>query len=160
MRPWIASLFVVVWVGGLVAQTEPAADTRSVERIRVALTDDRPRLVTDLDMPATFHVDIRESRRFGELTPPFVINSGPTPPGGLYMYEHLKRTMPGWTPPLASVDILPAAGVLVSAIGAFMQARRVEAARAEVREAIRAYCAARGDVAAAIQICAMAPAAR
>src|SRR5438874_1770051 len=154
------SLFVLVWAGDVCAQTQPPADARSVERIRAALEDDRPRLITDLDQRATFHVDIRESRRFGELLPPLVFSSGPTPPGGPYMYEYLKRMMPGWTSPLVSVDVLPIARAIASALSAARYAHRVEAARAEVREAIRAYCAARGDAAADIQICATSPAVR
>src|SRR5207248_9112844 len=114
VRPAMLSLFVLVSAGSVCAQPQTPADARSIERIRSALEDDRPRLATDLDQRATFHVDIRESRRFGELLQPHDFSSGPTPPGGLYMYEYLKRMMPGWTPPLVSVDVLPIARAIAS----------------------------------------------
>jgi len=130
-----------------------------------------------LDERPTFRIEILERRKIEELLATLNFKAGPTPAGGVYWDEIQRQMFPAVDNPLrqpyaafSQGELLTIlienlvgkylAGKAVNAIGNAERAHAESAAREEVRQAIRDYCAGQPNRGAGIQICSMSPAIR
>lgn len=146
-------------IGRQAAATDQQA---SLDRIRAGL--ERPAgtiLLTPIDAPADFRLQILEQQKIDELIAKLDFKSGPVPPGGLYGYEQQRVTNPTSNPlaqPYAAFsggELLTIAienivgrylgGQLAHSVSEAERARAARLAREEVSRTIAGYCAARQD---------------
>jgi hypothetical protein len=145
----------------------------SLDKIKGALSADAepPRIsLSALDEHPTFRVEILERRRIEELLATLDFKTNGTPAGGVYWNEIQRLTSPSVDNPLNQpyaafsqselltvlVENLVAKYVgsrAVGAVGSAVRSHAESAAREEVQQAIRAYCAAQPDGGSGIQIC-------
>jgi hypothetical protein len=142
----------------------------SLDRIKLALEQEPTRSVLSLDERPTFRVQIRERQRIEELLATLNFKTTPAPAGGLYMAEMQRQWWPAVDNPLNQpyaafnqgelltvlVENLAGkflGGRAISAVTSAERARAESAAREEVHQAIRDYCAAQPNNGAGIQIC-------
>ena len=146
----------------------------SVDRIKEALEAEpqiRQFSLRSLDEQPTFRVEILERQKIEELLATLDFKTTPPPAGGVYWNEVQRQMWPSVDNPLVqpyaafgqgelatvAVENLVGkylAGKALGAIGSAARAHAESAARDEVRQAIRDYCAAQPNGGAGIAICA------
>jgi hypothetical protein len=142
----------------------------NLDRIKQALQQPPTLQHLAIDERPTFRVQIRETQKLEELLSALDFKGGPTPAGGLYMAEMQRQWWPSVDNPLqqpyAAFNQGELLTVLVenlarkylgnramSAITSAERAHAEAAAREEVQQAVREYCAAQPNNGAGIQIC-------
>jgi hypothetical protein len=142
----------------------------SLDKIKEGLERTPTLSLRTADERPTFRVQILERQRIEELLNTLDFKSGPTPAGGVYWNEVQKQMFPSVDNPLRQpyaafsqgelltilVENLVGkylAGKAIGAVGAAERSRAEAAAREEVQQAIRQYCAAQPDGGAGIRIC-------
>lgn len=156
------------------SSAEDAAATLpvSLDRIREALSHPPPAkpLLSGLDRPPDFKVQIEERRTIEEILSKLDFKTGPAPRGGLYAYEQQQRLFNPVNDPLAQpyaafsgAELITIAienlmvkylgGRLLDAVTSAERAQAEKAARAEVSRAIGQYCAANPDWGKSLIIC-------
>lgn len=157
MRLAVVIVFAASGLGAIAAAQPPATgastDNVSLDRVRAAL--DRPPSPTLTVRPPDFAVHIEARRPLQEIfeTPPWA-----TAPATRSRYS--LPPSPFGSQPLVAVDLLAIANAIVDEVRSVRRAHAEAGAREEVREAIRAYCAAQPNGGAGIQICDNPPARR
>jgi hypothetical protein len=142
----------------------------SLDKIRDGLQQP-PRLsLRTLDERPTFRVQILERQKIEELLATLNFKTGPTPAGGIYMYEQQRQMFNPVDRPLMQPYAAFGQGQLLTilfqnllgrylggkAINAISKSERARAeanAREEVRAAVAHYCNAQPNLGAGIQIC-------
>jgi hypothetical protein len=161
--------------------TEPAVSTTaaksgegnlpvSLDKIREGLQQTPALSLRALDERPTFRVQILERQKIEELLASLNFKSGPTPAGGVYMYEQQRQMFNPVDRPLMQPYAAFNAGQLLTilienlmgkylggkALDAVSKAERARAeanARDEVRAAVAQYCNAQPNLGVGIQIC-------
>ncbi|MEQ1871419.1 MAG: hypothetical protein ABL961_15500 [Vicinamibacterales bacterium] len=176
----LGAFALVVWIGAASAAAQdralPAADPTLVDgrsqaqlpdpatlaRIREALTRSSGPILAGLDRRADFRVEIQEKQRLESLLKRLDVRAGPTPAGGLYMYEQNRMLFNPVDRPLMQPYAAFSGSELITLaiqnilgrylakplIKSAMNARRSaqeSAATEEARRSIAAYCQARPD---------------
>jgi len=142
----------------------------SLDKIREGLQQ-KPRLsLRTLDERPTFRVQILERQKIEELLATLNFKSGPTPAGGVYMYEQQRQMFNPVDRPLMQPYAAFNTGQLLTilienlmgkylggkAVNAVskMERERAEAnAKEEVRAAVAQYCNAQPNLGVGMQIC-------
>ena len=134
----------------------------SLDRIRDGLKKPQELSLRNLDVKADFSVRVDEQRRIDALMSKLDFRSGPAPAGGLYGYEQQRRLFNPTDRPLqqpyaaysgaefttVAIENLIAkylGGHLLKVVASAERSRAEEQARAEVAEAVAAYCEGRSD---------------
>jgi len=145
----------------------------NLEKIKDALAQTPLLSLQTVDQRPTFRMQIRETQKLDELLSTMNYKAGPTPAGGVYWNE-LQRQM--WNPvdypymqpyyaftqgQLLTILIENLAGKYLAgkALNAVSNAERQHAeaaAREEVQQAIRQFCAAQPNNGSGIQLCSSA----
>jgi hypothetical protein len=142
----------------------------SLDKIKEGLEQKPAISLRSLDERPTFRVQILERQKLDELMATLNFKSGPTPAGGLYWNEMQRQMFPAVDNPLRQPYSAFSQGELLTIlvenlVGKYlggkainkvtsMERERAEnAARDEVKAAIRDYCAAQPSGGAGIQIC-------
>jgi ribosomal protein L12E/L44/L45/RPP1/RPP2 len=142
----------------------------SLDKIRDGMQQP-PRLsLRTLDERPTFRVQILERQKIEELLATLNFKTGPTPAGGIYMYEQQRQMFNPVDRPLMQpyagfgqgqlLTILfqnllgrYLGGKAINAISKSERARAEANAREEVRAAVAQYCNAQPNLGVGIQIC-------
>jgi len=149
----------------------------SLDRIKQGLEQNPTLTLKTRELEPTFRLQILERRRLDELIASLDFKTTQAPAGGLYWQEVQRQMWPSVDNPLMQpyaafgpgelltilVENLVGryfAGKAVNAITSAERARAEAAARDEVQQAIREYCAAQPHGGAAIQICSTSSAIR
>jgi hypothetical protein len=143
----------------------------SLDKIKEGLAQPKPPLsLTTTDVKPTFRVQILERQKIEELLATLNFKTTPAPAGGLYWNEVQRQMWPSVDNPMRQpyaafnqgelltilIENLVGkylAGKAVNAVTSAERAHAESAARDEVRQAIRDYCAAQPNSGAGIQIC-------
>jgi hypothetical protein len=142
----------------------------SLDKIRDQLQQKPTLSLRTIDERPTFRVQILERQKIEELLATLNFKAGPTPAGGVYMYEMQRQMFNPVDRPLMQPYAAFSAGELLTilienlvgkylggkAIEAISKAERARAeanAKAEVRAAVAQYCNAQPNLGAGIQIC-------
>jgi hypothetical protein len=142
----------------------------SLDNIKHALQQPPPLVGLSLDERPTFRVQIQERQRIEELLSTLNFKTTPPPAGGLYMAEMQRQWWPSVNYPLNQPYAAFNQGELLTVLienlaGRYLAGRAINtitsaersaaeaAAREEVHQAVREYCAAQPGNGAGIQIC-------
>jgi hypothetical protein len=142
----------------------------SLDKIREGLQQKPALSLRTLDERPTFRVQIRERQKIEELLASLNFKTGPTPAGGIYMYEQQRQMFNPVDRPLMQpyaafgqgqlLTILfenlvgrYLAGKVGSAISKAERERAEAHAREEVRAAVAQYCNAQPNLGVGIQLC-------
>jgi len=142
----------------------------SLDKIREGLQQTPALSLRTLDERPTFRVQIRERLKIEELLASLNFKTGPTPAGGIYMYEQQRQMFNPVDRPLMQPyaafgqgELLTIlfenlvgrylAGKVGSAISKAERERAESHAREEVRAAVAQYCNAQPNLGVGIQIC-------
>ena len=142
----------------------------SLEKIKQGLLQTPVISLRTLDERPTFRVQIRERQKIEELLATLNFKTGPTPAGGLYMYEQQRQMFNPVDRPLMQpyaafsgpelftilIENLVGkylGGKAVNAVSKFERARAEANAREEVRAAVEQYCNAQPNAGVGLQIC-------
>ena len=142
----------------------------SLDKIREGLQQTPALSLRTLDERPTFRVQIRERQKIEELLASLNFKTGPTPAGGIYMYEQQRQMFNPVDRPLmqpyaafSQGELLTIlfenlvgrylAGKVGSAISKAERERAEAHAREEVHAAVAQYCNAQPNLGAGIQIC-------
>ena len=142
----------------------------SLERIKEGLQQTPTLTFRTLDERPTFRVQILERQRIDELLATLNFKAGPVPAGGVYWNELQRVMFPDQANPVRTPLIAFSGGELITLIveniarallgekamnklSNMGRDRAESAAKEEVRQAIRDYCAAQPNNGAGIQIC-------
>ena len=142
----------------------------SLEKIKQALQQTPAISLRTIDERPTFRVQIRERQKIEELLATLNFKTGPTPAGGLYMYEQQRQMFNPVDRPLMQpyaafsgtelftilIENLVGkylGGKAVNAVSKFERARAEANAREEVRAAVEQYCNAQPNAGVGLQIC-------
>jgi hypothetical protein len=142
----------------------------SLDKIREGLQQKPALSLRTLDERPTFRVQIRERQKIEELLASLNFKTGPTPAGGIYMYEQQRQMFNPVDRPLMQPyaafgqgELLTIlfenlvgrylAGKVGSAISKAERERAETQAREEVRAAVAQYCNAQPNLGVGIQIC-------
>ena len=146
----------------------------SVERIKQRLQQTPAISLRTLDERPTFRLQVRERQKIEELLATLNFKTGPTPAGGLYMYEQQRQMFNPVDRPLMQpyaafsgaelftilIENLVGkylGGKAVDAVSKFERARAEANAREEVRAAVGQYCNAQPNAGVGLQICSSGP---
>lgn len=149
----------------------------SLDRIKEGLAQTPTLSFRTLDERPTFRVQILERQKLDELLATLNYKAGPTPAGGLYWSDVQRQMFPAVDNPLRQpyaafnqgelltilIENLVGkylAGKAINAVTSAERARAENAAKDEVKQAIRDYCAAQPNGGAGIQICSTSTAIR
>jgi hypothetical protein len=149
---YLTSTAAVFGLGWLIAVQTPGSsagtDTSgpklpvSLNRIREMLGQPVGLRVMLPERKVDFRVDVHERQPAMELLDTLDFRSGPVPPGGLYAFEQRQRAGQAWSQqPLIQVDLLAIAQSLGTAAGKARRTAAENAARQEVVNALREFCA-------------------
>ena len=142
----------------------------SLEKIKQALQQTPAISLRTLDERPTFRVQIRERQKIEELLATLNFKTGPTPAGGLYMYEQQRQMFNPVDRPLMQpyaafsgselftilIENLVGkylGGKAINAVSKLDRARAEANAREEVRAAVEQYCNAQPNAGVGLQIC-------
>jgi hypothetical protein len=142
----------------------------SLDKIREGLQQKPALSLRTLDERPTFRVQIRERQKIEELLASLNFKTGPTPAGGIYMYEQQRQMFNPVDRPLMQPYAAFGQGQLLTILfenlvgrylagkvgAAISKAERERAetqAREEVRAAVAQYCNAQPNLGVGIQIC-------
>src|SRR5262249_24551426 len=142
----------------------------SLDKIKEGLQQTPALTFRTLDERPTFRVQILERRKIEELLATLNFKAGPTPAGGLYWNELQRQMFPAVDNPMMQpyagfnqgelltimIENIVRAFVgekAVKALSNASKAHAVEAAKEEMKQAIRDYCAAQPEGGASISIC-------
>lgn len=144
----------------------------SLDRIREALEQPaRPPLLRP-DRTPDFKVEVEERRKLEELIASLDFSAGPAPPGGLYAFEQQRLAFPKVDRPLvqpyaafSTGELLVIAlenlmmkhlgGRALHAVSNWERERAERAAREEVAQAMREFCASQPAHGAGLQACSL-----
>ena len=146
----------------------------SLDRIKEGLEQTPTLSLRTLDERPTFRLQIFERQKIEELLTTLNFKSGPTPAGGVYWNEVLRQMWPTVDHPLNQpyaafnqgelltilIENLVGkylGGKALNAVSSAERAHAEAAARDEVQQAIRDYCAAQPNGGTGIQICSTSP---
>jgi hypothetical protein len=152
------------------AAREPLGLPVSLERIKEGLEQTPTLSLRTLDARPTFRVQILERQKLDELLATLNYKAGPTPAGGIYWNELQRQMFPAVDNPLLQpyaafgenelltilIENLVGkylGGKAINAVSRAERERAENAAKDEVKHAIREYCAAQPDNGNAIPIC-------
>lgn len=172
-------LLIVLWLVAAPAAAQPPVSTPppaassasaendgelpvSLDRIRELLKKDDAPILSGLNRQADFRVEIQERQKLDNLLKRLDVKAGPTPAGGLYMYEQNRLVFNPVDRPLMQPYAAFSAGQLITIaienlIGQYLgkplikslsQRARTQAelaAEEEVRRSIGEYCNAHPD---------------
>jgi hypothetical protein len=177
LRSTLLLLLGTLVAGPLLAQEAGSQDhfslPVSVDKIKEALEAEpqiRQFSLRSLDEQPTFRVEILERRKIEELLTTLNFKTTPPPAGGVYWNEVQRQMWPSVDNPLVQPYAAFGQGELLTvaaeslvgqylarkalgAIGSAVRAHAESAAREEVRQAIRDYCAAQPNGGAGMPIC-------
>jgi hypothetical protein len=142
----------------------------SLDKIREGLQQTPAISLRTLDERPTFRVQILERQKIEELLATLNFKTGPTPAGGVYMYEQQRQMFNPVDRPLMQPYAAFSTGELLTIlienlVGKYLGGKAVDAvskmeraraeanAREEVRAAVAHYCNAQPNLGAGIQIC-------
>ena len=142
----------------------------SLEKIKRGLQQTPAISLRTLDERPTFRVQIRERQKIEELLATLNFKTGPTPAGGLYMYEQQRQMFNPVDRPLMQPYAAFSGGELLTIlienlVGKYLGGKAVDAvskleraraeanAREEVRAAVEQYCNAQPNAGVGLQIC-------
>jgi len=142
----------------------------SLDKIREALQQPPTVSLRALDERPTFRVQILERQKIEELLASMNFKAGPTPAGGIYMYEQQRQMFNPVDRPLMQPYAAFSTGELltilienlvgkylggkaVNAVSKMERARAEANAKEEVRAAVAHYCNAQPNLGVGIQIC-------
>jgi hypothetical protein len=142
----------------------------SLDKIREGLLQTPTISLRTLDERPTFRVQILERQKIEELLATLNFKTGPTPAGGIYMYEQQRQMFNPVDRPLMQPYAAFSTGQLltilienlvgkylggkaIDAVSKFERARAEANAKEEVRAAVAQYCNAQPNLGAGIQIC-------
>ena len=142
----------------------------SLDKIREALEQPPVLSLRALDERPTFRVQILERQKIEELLATLNFKAGPTPAGGVYMYEQQRQMFNPVDRPLMQpyaafntgqlLTILIEnligkylGGKAINAVSKMERARAEANAKEEVRAAVAQYCNAQPNLGVGIQIC-------
>jgi hypothetical protein len=142
----------------------------SLDKIREALQQTPALSLRSLDERPTFRLQVLERQKIVELLASMNFKSGPTPAGGVYMYEQQRQMFNPVDRPLMQPYAAFGPGQLLTilvenlvgkylgnkvgtAVSKAERARAEANARDEVRAAVAQYCNAQPNLGAGIQIC-------
>jgi len=142
----------------------------SLEKIKQGLLQTPALSLRTLDERPTFRVQIRERQKIEELLATLNFKTGPTPAGGLYMYEQQRQMFNPVDRPLMQPYAAFSGGELLTIlienlVGKYLGGKAVDAvsrleraraeanAREEVRAAVEQYCNAQPNAGVGLQIC-------
>jgi hypothetical protein len=143
----------------------------SLDKIREALQQPPALSLRSLDERPIFRVQIRERQKLEELLASMDFKAGPTPAGGVYMFEQQRLMFNPVDHPLmqpyaafSGSELLTIlvenlvgkylGGKLVNAVSKAERARAEALAREEVGAAVSEYCNAQPNAGEGLQICA------
>ena len=146
----------------------------SVERIKQRLQQTPAISLRTLDERPTFRLQIRERQKIEELLATLNFKAGPTPAGGVYMYEQQRQMFNPVDRPLMQpyaafsgaelftilIENLVGkylGGKAVDAVSKLERARAEANAREEVRAAVEQYCNAQPNAGVGLHICSSGP---
>lgn len=149
----------------------------SIDKIKEALEQAPKPTLKMTETRPTFRIQILERQKIEELLATLNYKAGPTPAGGVYWNEIQRQMWPSVDNPLRQPYSAFNQGELLTilienlvgkylvdkganALKGVARERAESAARTEVRQAIRDYCAAQPNGGAGIQICTSADAVR
>jgi hypothetical protein len=160
------------------AHTKPDNDAKtrdstlpvSIEKIKQRLQQTPAISLRTLDERPTFRLQIHERQKIEELLATLNFKTGPTPAGGIYMYEQQRQMFNPVDRPLMQpyaafsgaelftilIENLVGkylGGKAVDAVSKFERARAEANAREEVRAAVEQYCNAQPNAGVGLQIC-------
>jgi hypothetical protein len=157
---------------------KPAFDLPvSLDKIKEGLERPPALSLRTTDERPTFRVQILERQKIDELLATLNFKSGPTPAGGVYWNDVQRQMWPSVDNPLRQPYAAFNQGELLTIlienlVGKYLVGKAADAitaadrrhaeaaAREEVQQAIRDYCAAQPNGGAGIQICSTSPAIR
>jgi hypothetical protein len=142
----------------------------SIEKIKQRLQTTPAISLRTLDERPTFRLQIQERQKIEELLATLNFKAGPTPAGGIYMYEQQRQMFNPVDRPLMQPYAAFSGGELltilienlvgkylggkaVDAVSKFERARAEANAREEVRAAVEQYCNAQPNAGVGLQIC-------
>jgi hypothetical protein len=142
----------------------------SLDKIREGLQQKPGLSLRALDERPTFRVQILERQKIEELLATLNFKAGPTPAGGIYMYEQQRQMFNPVDRPLMQpyaafntgqlltilIENLVGkylGGKAIDAVSKMERARAEANAREEVRAAVAQYCNAQPNLGVGIQIC-------
>jgi hypothetical protein len=142
----------------------------SLDNIREGLERAPALSLRTLDERPTFRVQILERQKIEELLATLNFKAGPTPAGGVYMYEQQRQMFNPVDRPLMQPYAAFSTGELLTIlienlVGKYLGGKAIESvskmeraraeanAREEVRAAVAQYCNAQPNLGAGIQIC-------
>ena len=142
----------------------------SLDKIRDGLQQKPVLSFRTLDERPTFRVQILERQKIEELLATLNFKTGPTPAGGIYMYEQQRQMFNPVDRPLMQPFAAFKTGQLltilienlvgkylggkaINAVSKMERARAEANAKAEVRAAVAQYCNAQPNVGIGLQIC-------
>jgi hypothetical protein len=142
----------------------------SLDKIREGLQQKPGLSLRALDERPTFRVQILERQKIEELLATLNFKAGPTPAGGIYMYEQQRQMFNPVDRPLMQpyaafntgqlltilIENLVGkylGGKAIDAVSKMERARAEANARDEVRAAVAQYCNAQPNLGVGIQIC-------
>lgn len=149
----------------------------SLDKIKEALARTPTLSLRDVDERPTFRVQILERQKIEELLATLDFKSGPTPAGGVYWNEVQRQMWPAVENPLRQPYAAYSQGELLTIlienlVGKYLAGKALDgissaerrhaeaAARDEVQQAVRDFCAAQPNSGAGIQICSTSAAIR
>ena len=142
----------------------------SLDKIREALQQTPALSLRTIDERPTFKLQILERQKIEELLASMNFKAGPTPAGGIYMYEQQRQMFNPVDRPLMQPYAAFSTGELltilienlvgkylggkaVNAVSKMERARAEANAKEEVRAAVAQYCNAQPNLGVGIQIC-------
>jgi len=155
------------------AGDEKSADLNlpvSLDKIREGLLQKPALSLRTLDERPTFRVQILERQKIEELLATLNFKAGPTPAGGVYMYEQQRQMFNPVDRPLMQPYAAFSTGELLTIlienlVGKYLGGKAIDAvckleraraeanAKEEVRAAVAQYCNAQPNAGIGIQIC-------
>ena len=146
----------------------------SLDKIREGLQQAPGLSLRTVDERPSFRLQILERQKIEELLATLNFKTGPTPAGGLYMYEQQRQMFNPVDRPLMQpyaafsggqlltilIENLVGkylGGKMVDAVSAADRKRAEAAAREEVNAAVSQYCNAQPNAGAGLQICSGVP---
>ena len=142
----------------------------SIEKIRQRLQQTPAISLRNLDERPTFRLQIQERQKIEELLATLNFKAGPTPAGGVYMYEQQRQMFNPVDRPLMQPYAAFSGGELLTIlienlVGKYLGGKAVDAvskseraraeanAREEVRATVEQYCNAQPNAGVGLQIC-------
>src|SRR5262249_36116332 len=137
---WAVLPLVASLSGQALSESQPAADSESLARIRQALSQQNPLQMRNVT--PTFRVAIQE-RTWDRVEEKPNRWENPVPPGGLHAFEQRQQLRNPWAnQPLVQIDILPIAERMIQAVKDGRHAHSERAAHEEVLRSLSAFCIA------------------